>query len=414
MATNSISTYNYIIVGGGIYGCLVAWILSKQNIIHNYKILLLEKTTIGSGASGGLGQRGVRANGRHIAELPLMSIAYKLWPKIIKELNLNDNHYKQIGGLKLTENENMVKNSNKLLSDIALKQNKYGVKSQIITDKQILKAMEPTISSSVVGAIYCAFDDIGSHDITTKTVAKCAQNNGVIIKEYCAVKHLRKITKWKGITNQGEAYYATNSVFLLCNYGIKTLLKDSLNINFPQIQEMLPQIVIINGKNTGKINHLIGHFERTLAMKTLSTSCHNNDLMVSGGYQGELNNESGKYEPVRQRVIENIKQAKAAFSGLDIDEYDSANIIAKTDRLESICIDDDIPIIDRIISDDNSTSCELFYGFGWSGHGWAISPTIAQLLVQWARTKQCPSLLRPFSFARFKKRKDTPIARSKL
>ena len=113
MATSPSSQmhYNYIIVGGGIYSCLVSWILSKQN--KNDKILLLERNTIASGASGGLGQRGVRANGRHIYELPLMSIAYKLWPKIITELNLNDNHYKQIGGLKFTENINMVRNSDK-------------------------------------------------------------------------------------------------------------------------------------------------------------------------------------------------------------------------------------------------------------------------------------------------------------
>lgn len=404
MATNPSSqiNYNYIIVGGGIYGCLVSWILSKQN--KNHKILLLESNRIASGASGGLGQRGVRASGRHISELPLMSIAYKLWPKIMQQLNLNDNHYKQIGGLTLTENINMVKNSDKL-SEIASKQNKYGVKTEVITNKHILKSMEPTLSSSVVGAIYCPYDGVGSHDKTTKTVAKYAQNNGVIIKEYCTVKTLEKSgKKWKIITNSNDYYYATNSVFLLCNCGVKTLLKDSLNMEFPQIQEMLPQIVIINGKMfRNKINHLIGHFERTLAMKTVLTSS-DKDLMISGGYLGKLNSETGEYEPVRKNVIANIKQAKETFHGLNIDEYDDRNIIAKTDRLESICTADDIPIIDRISIDDDS--CDIFYGFGWSGHGWAISPTISELLVKWSETKQCPSLLKPFSFERFNKKKN--------
>jgi sarcosine oxidase subunit beta len=51
---------DYVIIGGGIYGCTVAWHLAKQGAdVH-----LLEANTIASGASGGLGKRGVRANGR--------------------------------------------------------------------------------------------------------------------------------------------------------------------------------------------------------------------------------------------------------------------------------------------------------------------------------------------------------------
>ena len=59
---------DYIIVGGGIYGCTVAWQLAKRGA----DVLLLEANTIASGASGGLGERGVRANGRDLRELPLM------------------------------------------------------------------------------------------------------------------------------------------------------------------------------------------------------------------------------------------------------------------------------------------------------------------------------------------------------
>ena len=51
-----------------------------------------------------------------------------LWPDIITELGLQ-NHYKQIGGLKITENPERLK----LLYDMA--------QIQVITDKQILKTM---------------------------------------------------------------------------------------------------------------------------------------------------------------------------------------------------------------------------------------------------------------------------------
>ena len=154
---------------------------------------------------------------------------------------------------------------------------------------------------------------------------------------------------------------------------------------------------------------LIGHFERTLALKTVLTG--NNNLIVSGGYLGKFNKVTGKGDPVRKYVIENIKQAKDTFDGLKIDEHNynetrNVDITAKADRLESISIDD-IPIIDRVVNNEKNKdgSCDIFYGVGWSGHGWAISPTIAELLVEWAQTKQCLSLLKPFSSKRFNQRK---------
>ena len=72
---------DYVIVGGGIYGCTVAWELAKRG----EEALLLEAKAIAGGASGGLGERGVRANGRDLRELPLMRLAYDIWPRCLHE-----------------------------------------------------------------------------------------------------------------------------------------------------------------------------------------------------------------------------------------------------------------------------------------------------------------------------------------
>ncbi len=63
---------DFVIVGGGIYGVATAWELARGGA----DVLVLEARDIASGASGGLGKRGVRANGRDIRELPLMRAAY--------------------------------------------------------------------------------------------------------------------------------------------------------------------------------------------------------------------------------------------------------------------------------------------------------------------------------------------------
>ena len=91
---------DYVIVGGGIYGCTVAWELAKRGA----DVRLLEAKTIASGASGGLGERGVRANGRDGRELPLMRLAYDIWPTLHKEIN-GFTGYRRLGHLDMIERE---------------------------------------------------------------------------------------------------------------------------------------------------------------------------------------------------------------------------------------------------------------------------------------------------------------------
>ena len=64
-----------LVIGGGVFGTGVALEIAKSGRgVH-----LLEKQKIASGASGGPGRRGVRANGRDtVAEGPR---ALKLWPE---------------------------------------------------------------------------------------------------------------------------------------------------------------------------------------------------------------------------------------------------------------------------------------------------------------------------------------------
>ena len=57
---------------------------------------------------------------------------------------------------------------------------------------------------------------------------------------------------------------------------------------------------------------------------------------------------------------------------------------------------DDIPVIDRLPDCRNG-----FFATGWSGHGWAIAPAVADLIVQWAEHDDPPALLAPFSLQRF-------------
>src|SRR5947207_14885979 len=66
---------DYVVVGAGVHGATAAWHLAQGN----REVLVLEAATVASGASGGPGERGVRANGRDPRELPLLPLAYERW-----------------------------------------------------------------------------------------------------------------------------------------------------------------------------------------------------------------------------------------------------------------------------------------------------------------------------------------------
>ena len=73
-----------LVIGGGVFGTGVALEIAKSG----RGVRLLEKQKIASGASGGPGRRGVRANGRDVRELPLMKMAYDIWPKLHNDLDV--------------------------------------------------------------------------------------------------------------------------------------------------------------------------------------------------------------------------------------------------------------------------------------------------------------------------------------
>ena len=96
-----------IVVGAGIYGVLVASALARRG----RQVRILEARSIASGASGGPGRRGVRANGRDLRELALMAEAYRAWPAFNDTLDVGP-CYERTGHLLLLEQEQDLMSAN--------------------------------------------------------------------------------------------------------------------------------------------------------------------------------------------------------------------------------------------------------------------------------------------------------------
>jgi sarcosine oxidase subunit beta len=375
--------YDYVVIGGGIYGCAAAWELVRRGA----RVLVLEARTVASGASGGLGKRGVRACGRDPRELPLMRLAYDLWPVLASEIGAATG-YERTGLLHLFEREPDGLDGGWASAPArAWVQHQHGIATEIL-ERDAVRAQEPDVCDAVSGALYCPDDGIVDHTATTRGLAAAAARLGAEIREGTAVSSLERMGNrvTAVVTAAGERIAVVEAVLLLTNAHVPGFVREELNVTLP-VWSILPQVLLTEPLHPLPIRHLIGHERRTLAIKPVPGG----QVMISGGWHGRWDAQVDRGEVIPAQVAGNLAEAAAVFPalvGVRLAESDAA-------RPESACVDG-IPIIDRLPGAAN-----LIVGTGWSGHGFAIAPAVAKLLADWATDSERPELLRPFAYDRF-------------
>ena len=373
---------DYIVVGGGVYGAGTAWELASMG----KDVLLLEADEIASGASGGLGKRGVRANGRDPRELPLMALAYDLWPKLADELDV-DTGYERTGHLRLYERTTAgLQGGFESAPARAQAQSELGVETAVLSKERVAE-LEPHASDDVVGALYCPNDGVADQTATTRGLARAAEELGATVREHTPVRGLElddgTVT---AVVTDDERFDVGEAVLLLSNTHVPELVASELDRSLP-VWTMWPQVSATEPVDEVPVNHLIGHDHRRLALKAIP----GNRVMISGGWRGEWNEATQQGTALEDRIEGNAADARAVFPVLRDADVETAD----ASRPESVSVDH-VPIIDTLPEATNA-----IVGTGWSGHGFAISLAVNRLLATWATEGRRPELLAPFSLDRF-------------
>lgn len=375
--------YDYVVIGAGVYGCAVAWELARRGA----RVLMLEVRAVAAGASGGLGKRGVRACGRDPRELPLMRLAYDLWPGLAGAIGAPTG-YERTGLLHLFEREPDGLDGGWASAPArAWAQRQRGIVTEVL-DRDAVHALEPDVCDAVTGALFCPDDGIADHTATTRGLAAAAVRLGAEIREGTAVASLERVGDrvTAVVTAAGEHIAVGEAALLLTNAHAPGFVHEQLGVTLP-VWSMLPQVLLMEPLNPPPVGRLIGHERRTLAMKPIPGG----QVMISGGWHGRWDAQAGQGAVIPEQVAGNLAEAAAVYpslAGVRLAESDAS-------RPESVCVDD-IPIIDRLPGAAN-----LLVGTGWSGHGFAIAPAVAKLLADWATGSDRPELLRPFAYDRF-------------
>lgn len=373
---------DYVVVGGGVHGSAVAWGLAREGA----SVTLVERNTVACGASGGPGKRGVRANGRDPRELPLMRIAYDIWPSLSERLG-GDTGYERRGGMELAEAATV---DDEIAWSAVLArqrvQQALGVPTDVLTPDEA-RRLEPGLADEVRAALYCPLDGIADHTATTRAYANAATSAGAEIRERTPVTAVTSTDDGAHVAlADGSTLTARRGVFVLVNSYARELLAESFGLHLP-VWRMQPQVMLVRARDGYRPDHLVGHFTRRLAVKVLPDGL----IMISGGRRGDWDVAGDVGVADQGEASANLADAAAVIPAL----ADAEIVDVDASRPES-CAVDDVPVVDLVPGTAN-----VWFGTGWSGHGFAIAPAVAESLVAWARAGTRPSVLEPFRLTRW-------------
>ena len=155
------SSYDAVIIGGGLHGLATAYYLAKEHGLTD--VAILEKRYIGFGGAG-RNTAIVRANQRTQENVPLYKEALDLWPVLTRELDFNL-MFNNCGNLNLMHSEAAMKAARMNIATAQF----HGVESHLIDAKEA-KELVPALNISeditfpIHGAMYHPPGGILRHD----------------------------------------------------------------------------------------------------------------------------------------------------------------------------------------------------------------------------------------------------------
>ncbi|MEP5154777.1 FAD-dependent oxidoreductase, partial [Planktotalea sp.] len=167
-----------IVIGGGIIGVMTAWELARAGL----KPVLLEKGRIAAEQSS-RNWGWIRAQGRDIAEIPIMQEAQTMWAELDKRAG--GVGLAQTGTLFMAADEAGMEGFQTWLRDAA----PYGLSSKVLSAHELADHI-PTANARWHGALYTAHDLRAEPWIAVPKLARAAVEDGVRIIENCAVRML--------------------------------------------------------------------------------------------------------------------------------------------------------------------------------------------------------------------------------
>jgi sarcosine oxidase subunit beta len=372
------SSYEAVIIGGGLHGLATAYYLAKDHGLKD--VAILEKRFIGFGGAG-RNTAIVRANQRTQHNIPLYKEALDLWPVLTQQLDFNL-MFNNCGNLNLLHSEAAIKAAR---TNIATAQF-YGVESHFLDARQT-KEMEPALNISenvtypVHGAMYHPPGGIVRHDAVVWGLAKGATMHGAHIHQQTeATAILTQGGKISGVsTNRGRI----NTPRVLVSAG-----GYSANIIHQMLGVKLPiSVLTIQAMVTQPLKPLLNHVVSSGAYHVYANQTLKGEI-ATGAHMDPWPNYT------TQTTAHYIKHQAEALSEL-LPCLRGVKFMRNWAGLADMT-PDMAPIMDG-----NEPFEGFFMNCGWGYFGFKSCSATGKYMARFMAEGSCPDILKPFHLRRY-------------
>jgi len=346
-------TTEFAIVGGGVVGSSIAWHLARRGA----RVTLIEERGIAAAASGA-SAGGVRQQGRDPREMPLAIAAIARWEHLEAELGA-DLHYYREGHVAVYEREEDLPLARQRVAE----QRALGLDIELVEGRD-LHELVPGLAGHIVAGTYTANDGHANPTLTTQAYARAAERCGAKVVLGTGVTGLlRDGERVSGVETTGGSL-ATDHVILATGAWTRDLVAP-IGVDLPIIPTGLQ--MILTTPMPKRLRQVIGASGRPLSLKQL----RDGNYLIGGGWPGDIDLRGGAGTTRPESIAGSREVSSSIFPVLRETEIERAWV-----GVEGIAIDD-IPVIGTLPGIDGLTVAA-----GFSGHGFALSPTTGQLVAE--------------------------------
>jgi sarcosine oxidase subunit beta len=350
-----------IVIGGGLHGLSTALHLARTPGWH---VTLLERRHVGRHSSG-INAGGVRRLGRDLREIALSVVSAEMWSNIQKIVG-DDCGFQASAQVKVAESEADLRQLEKRAEEVRA----LGWTHEELADRAETRRLLPAIAPHIVGALVTHGDGAADPMRTVMAFRRAAEEAGVEIIEGIGVTGLSRTAEGTIRVETDRGPYEAERVANCAGAWARDLAR--------LVGEDIPcdakaSMMIVTERLPPFCEPTVGPTARALSFKQTA----NGTLVIGGGHQGR-NDPAAETSTV---LFGNLAHAAKIASEL-FPCVAGARIVRTWCGIEART-PDQVPVIG-----ESRTMPGLFHSFGFSGHGFQLSPAagaaVAELLARGA------------------------------
>jgi sarcosine oxidase, subunit beta len=348
-----------VIVGGGLMGLSAAFHLRRAD--PSLSVTVLERARVGSAASGA-SAAGVRAMGRDPAERRLALESLGRWPGLDRELEA-ETGYRRGGGLRVALDDKTWEAAPGWVAE----QCADGVPLETV-DAAAARRLAPGIAPACLGGVYSPIDGQAGAMATVEAFASAARRLGARTEEGVGVKKLvAERGRVVGIERSDGVRQPCDVAIVTAGAWAASLLA-GLGVRLPL--QARPLQMLLTERAPRSLAPVVGAFDRKLSLKQLADGAY----LIGGGWPGRVvDHEANRWEVLDDSVRGSLEVAGEVYPPLT-----GCRLARSWIGIEAF-MPDELPVVGPVPGIGG-----LLVAAGFSGHGFALSPVVGDVLARLA------------------------------